>query len=77
MIKKPYRSVDIVNLLNLIKPKIMRKAGKKQVTLMPVFEITMKATPSNLVAQPGGASAQQQLTKISRSHRNIFNAQSN
>lgn len=42
MIKKPYRSQDIVYILNQIKPKILRKPGKKQVQLMPVFEITMK-----------------------------------
>ena len=46
MLKKPYRSNDIVNLLNLLKPKIVGKPGKKQMELLPVFEIALKATPS-------------------------------
>lgn len=44
MLKKPYRTEDMFNLLTWIKPRILGKS-KKTIQLKPVFEISMMKSP--------------------------------
>ena len=39
MIRKPYRSHDIINLLNIMKPRLVKSNDRKQGILKPVYEI--------------------------------------